>query len=196
MAPRRKSERTYRYWNAQGWWGDQGGASECVGFSITHWIEDGPVTHRGPAPVVDPQELYLLAQQLDEWDGQDYEGTSVRGGMKAAQQLGFVKNYAWIYDAGAFVYSLLELGPMVIGIDWLAGMMDTDERGLIYATGEVVGGHAILADGINVTKGLVRLKNSWGRSWGDDGFCWIPFDELEYLLFGANGEVALAEEVR
>ena len=51
------------------------------------------------------------------------------------------------------------------------------------------GGHAVVAVGYddkvqienkglisNKTKGAFLIRNSWGRSWGDDGYGWLPYD--------------------
>lgn len=35
---------------------------------------------------------------------------------------------------------------------------------------------------INVKKGIVTLRNSWGKSWGKDGDCYISFEDLGNLL--------------
>jgi len=55
------------------------------------------------------------------------------------------------------------------------------------------GGHAVLAVGYDnaikiknaedgrETKGALLIKNSWGTSWGDRGYGWLPY---EYVLNG------------
>ena len=57
-----------------------------------------------------------------------------------------------------------------------------DDDGFIKPTGQIVGGHAILARAVNVKKGYVTLRNSWGKSWGKKGDCYISFEDLEKLL--------------
>ncbi len=72
---------TSKYWNANGWWGNQGTTYQCVGFSWAHWVEDGPVGHDGVPPIIKPEDIYREAQKIDEWVGEAYDGTSVRAGV-------------------------------------------------------------------------------------------------------------------
>lgn len=186
---------TKRSWFANGWWGDQLATSRCVAFAWTHWLEDGPLTQRGPTPIVDPLALYARAQELDEWPGSDYDGTSVRAGAKALQELGLIESYLWAFDAATIVDAILRVGPVVVGTDWYSGMFDPDAGGLLHLTGGLAGGHAYVLDGANTTTGLVRVKNSWGRAWGRHGFAALRFDDLDRLI-EADGEACLAVELR
>jgi hypothetical protein len=79
---------------------------------------------------------------------------------------------------------------VILGVDWFNNMVDPDENGIIRASGYVLGGHAILANGVNVKKKLVRLHNSWGPDWGLNGDCFISFDDLAKLL-RRNGEACV-----
>ena len=42
----------------------------------------------------------------------------------------------------------------------------------------VVGGHAVLAVGYSDTKRHVIVRNSWGASWGDHGYFYMPYQYL------------------
>src|SRR5690606_274936 len=114
----RKKLPTYKYWNANGWWGDQGSLPHCVGFSWAHWLEDGPVTHKGNAPIVNPSIIYKEAQKVDEWPGEKYDGTSVRAGAKILHKQGLIESYYWAWDIDSLANAVLTLGPVVVGTNW------------------------------------------------------------------------------
>ncbi|BBZ46935.1 C1 family peptidase [Mycobacterium parmense] len=46
------------------------------------------------------------------------------------------------------------------------------------ATESAVGGHAVLAVGYSDPKGQVIVRNSWGPSWGDHGYFYLPYQYL------------------
>lgn len=189
------SDRIYRYWNASGWWGDQGSTSMCVGYGWAHWIEDGPVGHPGKAPIMRPQAIYAAAQKVDEWPGEDYDGTSVRAGAKVVKSGGYISSYHWATTLAEVVAILLNTGPVVVGTNWYESMFEPDEAGLLDVSGGVAGGHCYVLDGVNTRHELIRLKNSWGRNWGHLGFAYIGFDDFERLLL-EDGEACVALEVK
>ena len=178
-------------------WGDQGDFPHCVAYAWLHWMEDGPVTHKPRKPgsgfKFDPVEVYIHAQYQDEWPGEDYEGTSVRAGAKVLRQLSVIDSYHWAWDIEATIHALLNQGPVVVGTNWYDSMFSPNSKGLITVEGNIAGGHAYVLDGVNLDKGLVRFKNSWGRSWGHQGFGFIGLDDLERLIL-EDGEVCLALE--
>lgn len=192
-------EREHRYWWARGWNGDQGATSQCVAYAILHAIEDGPVTwpdrKPGAGPVRPPGWLYTEAQNVDEWEGNSYEGTSVRAGMKVLHRAGLIGDYLWMYDGPSVVRAVLTTGPVVLGTYWFLGMMDPDANGRIHVFGPAVGGHAYVVNGASLKSKMVRIKNSWGKSWSPkgDGHAWLSFDDLDYLV-RALGEAVIATE--
>ncbi len=193
----------FRYWYAHGWWGDQGETSQCVGYAWAHWLEDGPAPHRDvPAPIRSPEFIYQGAQMIDEWPGEGYDGTSVRAGAKVLQVEGLISSYLWAFDVGTVIDAVMTTGPVVVGTNWYRGMFEpvwkrasnTVMKATLEISGSVAGGHAYVLDGYNVGTELFRMKNSWGREWGDNGFAYISAADMERLI-NEEGEAALAVEV-
>lgn len=190
---RKTSSLQYKYWDSTQWWGDQGQTSMCVGYSWAHWIEDGPVTHDGLAPIVPPETIYKEAQKIDEWAGEDYDGTSVRAGAKYLMDRGVISSYLWTWDINTMIDAVLSKGPVVVGSLWTYDMFFPDESGNIKFGGDVAGGHAYLINGVSKIKDRFRIKNSWGRNWGVDGHAYISIGDMEKLI-KEDGEVCLAIE--
>lgn len=191
--------RGWRYWWASGWWGNQGPTPQCVAYAWLHKVADGPRTTLRTAavdltPAMTPRDLYCAAQAIDPWQGDcsdpRYDGTSVRAGAKVLQQAGMIEGYRWAWDADTVVRALIEVGPVVVGTTWTEGMSRPDARGRIQPTGRSQGGHAYVLNGVNVDRGVVRCKNSWGRSWGSNGSAWLTIDDLGDLL-ADRGEACL-----
>jgi len=204
MPPAQTSGLTHRYWWANGWWGNQGNLPHCVAFSWMHWVEDGPTTHSktrtaGSGPLYVPSVIYDAAQQVDQWPGTDYEGTSVRAGAKVLRAKGVIQEYRWAFDVNTVIDALLHRGPVVVGTWWHQDMFwpkwDSKRgKSIVSATGAKVGGHAYLLNGVSTNLGLVRIKNSWGRNWGQRGHAWISFAHLDQLIRD-GGEACLAVEI-
>ncbi len=203
LLPEAPEDRTSRLWWPHGWWGNQGETSMCVEYAWQHWLADGPM-YQGPEPgrgteaiVLPVGTLYNRAQQLDEWEGEDYDGTSVRGAAKALQELGYISEYHWAWDIGTLVDAVLHLGPVVIGINWYNDMFDytqTDNPDPIRVSGNLAGGHAVIVNGVDKETGIARVKNSWGRDWGFHGFFNIAFEDLMRLI-DEDGEACIANEI-
>jgi len=192
---KQSTRRTFRYWWANGWWGDQKNTPQCVAYALVHWLEDGPVTQRQAVPCIKPATVYRRAQELDEWPGENYEGTSVRGGAKALQEWGYIKEYRWTSKLSVLISTILESGPVVVGTSWYDKMSYPDDSGLIHIAGELVGGHAYLINGVNCQTELFRFKQSWNRNWGRNGHGYISFDDMRKLIEDEDGEVCQAIEV-
>lgn len=185
-----------RYWYANSIWLDQGEAPHCVEYAWHHWASDGPVI-QARGQLWQPGLVYAEAQREDEIPSEDYDGTTVRGGAKVLQRLGYISSYHWAWDLPTVIHALRTTGPVVAGTLWYSSMFFPNARGevRIPAVASPVGGHAWLLDGVNVAKGEVRAKNSWGRGWGDRGFFRMSFDTLERLIH-EDGEMCLAVEAR
>lgn len=167
---------------------DQGDSSMCVGYAWAHWLAAAPIIN-----YMEPSGIYQVAQRFDEWSGENYDGTSVRAGAKVLQLLGFIDKYTWAFNIGDAINTLLELGPVVLGCQWYTGMMEPDRKNYVSVRGNKLGGHAVVVTGIDIPKGFVRIKNSWGKKWGDNGRCYLSLGDFE-ILIKEKGEVCLAVE--
>lgn len=72
--------------------------------------------------------------------------------------------------------------PVVFGMEIYDSFMDLNERiSTVYLPSRKEkshGSHAMCMVGYDLKKRLFLAKNSFGSSWGDKGYCWIPFDYI------------------
>jgi hypothetical protein len=74
-------------------------------------------------------------------------------------------------------------GPIVISLPWYNSDFNPTGTGILRSpSGGLAGGHAIAAYGWDY-RGL-RLRNSWGASWGVNGDCWLPWSQLSRIWDG------------
>ena len=204
--------RSYSWNYSEPLWLDQGPDGMCVGFAWAHDLAARPVTM--PSSYDLARSIYLDAQKIDEWEGEAYSGTSVLAGAKTVAAMlesdpeHEMRAYRWAFGIEDVVRVIGYKGPCVLGINWLADMMDTDENGFIHASGSIQGGHAILARNVKVVwrdksqahdftnldleASYVTLRNSWGAEWGVSGDCKISVAELSSLL-AQGGEACVPE---
>ena len=76
---------------------DQGQEGACTGFALAAVI-NFLLHRRSIRRRVSPRMLYELARRYDEWPGEDYEGSSARGAMKAWVRHGVCSRTSWPDD--------------------------------------------------------------------------------------------------
>jgi hypothetical protein len=82
----------------------------------------------------------------------------------------------------------LKDGPVPIGIPCFYEIFFVDSSGLVpYPNNpsKIYGGHAVCAVGYNDGTKLVKFKNSWGKSWGEDGYGYLPYKYIDDFLWDA-----------
>lgn len=169
---------------------DQGDTPQCVGYAWRQFLTSEPTcTTTGPTPT----EIYLEAQKLDEWPGESYDGTSVRGGAEFMTNQARLKSYVWAANEIDIRDFLITTGTVVMGTDWLSSMFNPRPDGTLKVNGQLAGGHAYLLVGYDVQRNAVKMVQSWG-DWGPlHGYAYIKMSDLGKLM-RAGGEACAAVE--
>lgn len=168
---------------------DQGSEGACTGFGTSQEAAARPVVVKGITNDV-ARKVYYRARQLDDYPGEDYEGSSVLGAVKAGVELGWYKEYRWAFGEADLALAVGHKGPAILGVNWYSGMSEPDADGVIHVTGKLMGGHCIVCIGYNHTRRMYLLQNSWGKKWGIDGRCWISAADMATLL-NRRGEACI-----
>lgn len=82
--------------------------------------------------------------------------------------------------------ALLDGFPSAFGF-WVPNNMgvvtaDTPTMPALDTVSHFDGGHAVLAVGYDDKNRAIKFRNSWGSSWGEKGYAWIPYEYLEHDL--------------
>ena len=196
---------------------DQGQEGACTGFGLAAVVnylqynrsDSKPPEKkklRRPEGSASARMLYEMAKRYDEWDGENYDGSSIRGAMKGWLLHGVCTWADWPYDEeqsgrltptrqlkalgrplGAYLrVRHLHLNQMHAGLH---------EVGILYASAQVHEGWYE----VNPRSGKIPysnraagghafaivgydtdgfwIQNSWGPEWGLKGFCHISYDD-------------------
>ena len=98
-------------------------------------------------------------------------------------------------DPGQVMYALASGFPVVVGVQITHAWDDPIGDTLSLPGAPSIGGHAVTLVGYKRTgsKVFFRLRNSWGESWGDEGYIWLP---SEWVTLGICGEAYALRAVR
>lgn len=187
------------------WALDQGNLGACTGFAAAQWLNCRISTYNRVAynrfqyvtgknlytNNYDGRTLYSYATWHDpfDWVWLDVDGgSSGLGVAKALKAIGAIQRYEWTFTFNGFL-AALQAQPVLVGTAWPDSMFDPDRNGIIHVTGNLdgAGGHEYLANGINWSRKLIRIRNSWSGQWGIRGDAYISFDDMEKLL-AAQGD--------
>jgi hypothetical protein len=188
---------------------DQGEEGACTGFGLAcvvnylHWrrtLTNGRARHQ----TVSARMLYHLARFYDEWPGEDYDGSSCRGALKAWHKHGVCAERLWPYrDANDTVRFLKPLDGWAedaltrrLGVYYRvnrASVVDMQaailEIGAIYVSADVHDGWAIASkkkitghDSLPIV-GALRKKDSLGGH----AFALVGFNRVGFVVQNSWG---------
>ncbi|MBI5483885.1 MAG: C1 family peptidase [Deltaproteobacteria bacterium] len=183
---------------------DQGSEGACTGFGLAAVVNYLLRTRKQvPSKTeVSPDMLYRLARRYDEWPGENYEGSSARGAMKGWHKHGVCSTTVWNAEKGrltprvadealinplgayfrvnhkdlvAMHCAITETGILYATANVHEGWEQVDKKGIIPLKEQMLGGHAFAIVAYD-DRGF-WIQNSWGGSWGKDGFACITYDD-------------------
>ena len=187
--------RRERWWFSDGIWLDQGQTADVVGFAWTHWLADRGVIVRGAELGADfATQLQREGQVLGGLGlvGPD-SGVQAEAVVRVVQSRGLLERCYSFGSVDSVVDALLERGPVLASIAWRSAMFtpaDVDGWSVCRAGADdhVAGGYYCLLNGVALdlvidgVTGFVRLKNTWGRQWADEGQALISIADLGAVL--------------
>jgi hypothetical protein len=196
-------------WRKVPWVLDQQSEGACVGFAsaavVNYLLGNRSDRGRSKPDRVSPRMLYEMARRYDEWEGEHYEGSSIRGAMKGWFNHGVCTEKLWPYDPkhagrispdaaldarrrplGAYYRvhhrrlnhmhdAVGEAGILLASSAVHAGWDEVGDDGFVPYRREDRGGHAFAIIGYDETG--FWIQNSWGEDWGFWGFGHLSYDD-------------------
>lgn len=181
---------------------DQGSHPHCVSYSGLGFMRAAPMMR---AENYQTTEVYNECQRHDEWIGESYDGTSVRGLMKVMTTRGYISSYVWGQSSDeAIAWMNGGHGTIIIGTNWYASMDSVDQNGFIVEPSSIstpIGGHAYRVNWWDAKRHGFLIVNSWGEYWGTlakntlTGKAYMSRALFDRLI-AEDGEVTAASQVR
>jgi hypothetical protein len=191
---------------------NQGTEGACTGFGLAGAI-NLLNARRNNKVSVSPRMLYEMARKFDEWEGEEYSGSSCRGAIKGWANMGVCDESCWPYKASKpgslnlaaaknarsnTIGAYYRMTPSIA--DFHAAL---NETGTIFCSAHVhdgwsrkqaksgeiplhmerTGGHAFALVGYNKTGFWVQ--NSWGDKWATGGIALWKYEDWERNLVDA-----------
>lgn len=189
---------------------DQHSEGACTGFSLAACINHLYTTASQDIKV-SARMLYEMAKRSDEWPGEDYDGSSLRGAIRGWKNMGVCEEEHWKYKTkdtsiltikraenarnhtvGAyyrlnpeithFHAALNEVGVIAVSANVHKGW-DNPRDGTIKFYKKRDGGHAFAIVGYN-DKGF-WVQNSWGTGWGKEGLALWRYEDWNENIMDA-----------
>ncbi len=187
---------------------NQGKEGACTGFGLAA-VVNLLLSRRAESRQVSPRMLYEMAKKFDQWEGEDYSGSSCRGAIQGWHSMG-------VCSAGKAPYSdtekdwtlqvdqAMDARTTTLGAYYRVNKNLSDfhaalnEVGALFVSADVHKGwyKGAVKDGriphksetmgghafaiVGYNKDGFWVQNSWGKDWGDNGVAlWSYEDWLE-----------------
>lgn len=198
---------------------DQRSEGACTGFALAAAIN----VMRGAGDAarrVSASMLYDMAQRHDEWAGENYEGSSLRGAIHGWKNMGVCSEKDWPFPVprnqpkgltiaraknarattlGAYYrlrpqvshyHAAINEAGVVVVSARVHAGWERPRSGAIRPTDRITGGHAFAI--VGYTERGFLIQNSWGSRWGAGGCAlWLYEDWIENVMDGWVFRLAL-----
>lgn len=169
---------------------DQGQIGDCTMNAALGVLMCDPFWQRGKWSFSEQDALRLYSEEtrLDDslipghYPPRDTGSTGLWS-MKTLKNEGYITSYRHAFGLKTALQLLMQF-PVSTGIPWYNSMFDPDRNHFIHldASSGIAGGHQVAVVGVDVAQQAVRIRNSWGGSWGDGGYCWLSWGDWGALL--------------
>lgn len=172
---------------------DQGNLGSCVGNAGTgalgsafFWAQGEDVLDPSDAAVDESYAvgLYSECTSVDPYTGTYPPSDTGTDGLSCAKVLlgrGLISGYQHCTSFEAFATALAQQ-PVLVGIEWHEASFDPDADGRCHIDGDVMGGHEIIFDELDMENQRVWFTNSWTADWGVNGRAYFTFEDITTLL--------------
>lgn len=176
--------------------GNQGTFPTCVawatGYGMKSWQETEEYEERTIFPYSSIDFLYQECKKIDGFP--DKDGTTIRAAMKVLSRIGIpledsffrIARYERLLHTKPkdMKTSLIINGPFVAGFPvyrtWYEGSSRINGKiSMPTVRQKSTGGHAICIVGYDDKKSHWVFLNSWGKSWGNKGYGYLPYEYME-----------------
>ena len=164
----------------------QGNEGACIGFGLAT-VANYLLGKRQVAPdtvPVSPRMFYEMAKRYDEWAGENYQGSSARGAMKAWHKHGVCSADLWPYEPGQGIAPLTQAQLADAGQRPLGAYFRVNHKDLVSM-------HSALAE-VGILFATAQAHKGWLLP-GPDGL--IPYEE-GYATLGGHAFAIVAFDAR
>lgn len=173
---------------------DQGQLGSCTGYAAAHSLNCHPFRkgfiEKPYFTGANAVSFYSKATELDNISGKyppDDTGSSGLYVCKAMQALNVIKGYQWAFGFKHGLEAIINF-PLMQGSYWFEQMMYPLKNGQVLVKGPTYGGHEYLWIGVEIrskqfpSQNRSWFLNSWGKSYGVNGYFWMTWKDHEKLL--------------